>query len=104
MQPLHIDCDTCSVRGPACGDCVVSVLLGLPGHRAAPAPLFEHPGPALVRAHVPRVELEGRLVGGAPLPADLDAEEHRALALLASADLLADVRVVPRAASARRAG
>jgi hypothetical protein len=25
-----IDCDTCQVRGPACGDCVVTVLLGAP--------------------------------------------------------------------------
>jgi hypothetical protein len=25
-----IDCDTCEVRGPACADCVVSVLLGAP--------------------------------------------------------------------------
>jgi hypothetical protein len=23
-----IDCDRCEVRGPACGDCVVTVLLG----------------------------------------------------------------------------
>jgi hypothetical protein len=30
---LHVDCDSCSARGPACGDCVVSVLLGLPGPR-----------------------------------------------------------------------
>ena len=30
---LHVDCDTCSVRGPACTDCVVTVLLGLPGPR-----------------------------------------------------------------------
>lgn len=27
---VHIDCDTCQVRGLACGDCVVSVLLGPP--------------------------------------------------------------------------
>lgn len=27
---VHIDCDTCAVRGPACHDCVVSVLLGPP--------------------------------------------------------------------------
>lgn len=27
---LHIDCDTCAVRGPACNDCVVTVLLGPP--------------------------------------------------------------------------
>ena len=26
----HIDCDTCVVRGPACHDCVVTVLLGPP--------------------------------------------------------------------------
>ncbi len=25
---MHIDCDTCQVRGRACGDCVVTVLLG----------------------------------------------------------------------------
>lgn len=25
-----IDCDTCAVRGDACGDCVVSVILGGP--------------------------------------------------------------------------
>ncbi|OBJ73530.1 hypothetical protein A5643_02975 [Mycobacterium sp. 1274756.6] len=28
--PVLIDCDTCAVRGPACQDCVVSVLLGVP--------------------------------------------------------------------------
>jgi hypothetical protein len=27
---MLIDCDTCVVRGAACGDCVVSVLLGPP--------------------------------------------------------------------------
>ena len=25
-----IDCDTCTVRGDACGDCVVTVMLGCP--------------------------------------------------------------------------
>jgi hypothetical protein len=25
-----IDCETCEVRGVACGDCVVTVLLGAP--------------------------------------------------------------------------
>jgi hypothetical protein len=25
-----IDCDSCAVRGAACGDCVVTVLLGAP--------------------------------------------------------------------------
>jgi hypothetical protein len=27
---VDIDCDTCVVRGLACGDCVVTVLLGPP--------------------------------------------------------------------------
>jgi hypothetical protein len=27
---VNIDCDSCAVRGPACGDCVVTVLLGAP--------------------------------------------------------------------------
>lgn len=37
VHPAHrggsatrVDCDTCVVRGPACGDCVISVLLGPP--------------------------------------------------------------------------
>ncbi len=27
---MDIDCDGCEARGPACGDCVVTVLLGAP--------------------------------------------------------------------------
>lgn len=28
---VHVDCDSCIVRGPsACGDCLVTVLLGAP--------------------------------------------------------------------------
>ncbi len=30
---IHIDCDICAVRGPACDDCVVTVLLGPPPER-----------------------------------------------------------------------
>jgi hypothetical protein len=28
MDVLHVDCGACRARGPACADCVVSVLLG----------------------------------------------------------------------------
>ncbi len=28
MDVLHVDCATCRARGPACSDCVISVLLG----------------------------------------------------------------------------
>jgi hypothetical protein len=30
MDTLHVDCDTCIARGPACEDCVITVLLGAP--------------------------------------------------------------------------
>jgi hypothetical protein len=34
-DPLVIDCDTCEVRGVACDDCVINVLLGAgPGELA----------------------------------------------------------------------
>jgi hypothetical protein len=29
---MLIDCDTCAVRGAACGGCVMTTLLGLPRH------------------------------------------------------------------------
>lgn len=52
---MIIDCDTCTVRGLACGDCVVAVLLGAP--------------PAL------------------------DAEEQRAIGVLASSGLVPPLRL-----------
>jgi hypothetical protein len=33
MASLHVDCDACVARGPACQDCVVTVLLGAPPRR-----------------------------------------------------------------------
>lgn len=30
MDIVHVDCGTCSVRGDACSDCVITVLLGAP--------------------------------------------------------------------------
>jgi len=30
MDVLHVDCQTCVARGPACDDCVISALLGAP--------------------------------------------------------------------------
>ena len=32
MDVLHVNCDSCVARGPACEDCVITVLLGSPGH------------------------------------------------------------------------
>jgi len=31
MDVLEVDCDSCVARCVACGDCVISVLLGAPG-------------------------------------------------------------------------
>lgn len=33
MDSLHVNCERCLARGPACSDCVISVLLGLPAER-----------------------------------------------------------------------
>lgn len=33
MDVLRVDCSGCVARGPACDDCVVSVLLGAPRPR-----------------------------------------------------------------------
>ena len=30
MDVLHVDCDRCLARGPACDDCVITALLGAP--------------------------------------------------------------------------
>jgi hypothetical protein len=35
VDPLLIDCDVCSVRGTACADCMVTVLLGGPPYGVA---------------------------------------------------------------------
>ena len=67
---MMIDCDTCAVRGPACGDCVVTVLLG---------------GPPAV-------------LDGDPPPVDLDTAEQNAIALLAENGMVPPLRLVPRKA------
>lgn len=71
---MIVDCDSCEVRGNACGDCVIGVLLGVPGVPArrpddAVVPVDGPPGASTVQ---------------------LDAPERRAL------DVLADQGLVPR--------
>ena len=72
---MVIDCDRCEVRGDACGDCVVGVLLGVPGvpQRAAP-------------------DAPDALSGAAAV--HLDAPERRALAVLADQGLVPRLRLV----------
>ena len=72
---MLIDCDACAVRGPACGDCVVSVLLA---------------GPAV---HVHDGEPPG--AQAAPAAPELDAAERAAIAVLAGCGLVPPLRLVP---------
>ena len=65
---MIIDCDTCAVRGDACTDCVVTVLLG-----------------------GPRASGSG---GHQPPRYDLDGRERAALAVLAGSGLVPPLRLV----------
>jgi hypothetical protein len=62
---MLIDCDTCSVRGAACRDCVVTVILSNP------------------------------TVSGPRELIDLDDDERAAMGSLAAAGLLPPLRLVP---------
>jgi hypothetical protein len=87
---MIIDCDCCAVRGSACGDCVIGVLLGAPAQAAAPGPAPEG------QPDVP---------SGAPI-VQLDAPERRALAVLADQGLVPRLRLVatPTRRTPRTAG
>jgi hypothetical protein len=63
---MLIDCDACAARGPACEDCVVTVLLGAPPVRQADA--------------------------GSGI--DLDGDEQAAIAVLAGSGLVPPLRLV----------
>jgi hypothetical protein len=73
---MLIDCDTCAVRGPACGDCVVTFLLATPPVTASTRGRGE-PDPA------------------EPDPVELDAAEQAAIAVLARSGLVPPLRLVP---------
>ena len=64
MNTLHVDCGTCIARGPACSDCVISVLLGVPE------------------------------VGATTHQVDLTGDEQSALAALAGSGMLPPLRLV----------
>jgi len=78
---MIIDCDACAVRGPACGDCVVSVLLG---------------GPPVRRDAPAQAAADG------PVPVELDGAERAALAVLADCGLVPPLRLVPLEPPVRR--
>lgn len=76
---MLIDCDACAARGPACGDCVVTVLLGGP--------------PA--HGHEPAARAPGADPAGPSEQLELDTAEQAALAVLAGYGLVPPLRLVP---------
>ena len=89
---MLIDCDTCTVRGHGCSDCVVTVLLGAPpGRHAEPVVL-----PLLPRSCELRAAAEQPAGNGALPPAgvvvDFDDIERRAVRALADVGLVPPLR------------
>ncbi len=76
---MVIDCERCEVRGIACGDCVIGVLLGVPG---VPPAVPDGPEEAPV----------ARPSGASAV--QLDAPEQRAIAVLADQGLVPRLRLV----------
>ena len=89
---MLIDCDTCTVRGHGCSDCVVTVLLGAPpSWHADPVVL-----PLLPRSRDLLTEREPAAEDGTLPPAgvvvDFDEVERRAVRVLAESGLVPPLR------------
>jgi hypothetical protein len=89
---MLIDCDTCTVRGQGCSDCVVTVLLGAPpGWHAEPVVL-----PLLPRSRdllaAPELPPEDDALPPAGVVVDFDEVERRAVRALADGGLVPPLR------------
>jgi hypothetical protein len=84
---MIIDCGTCAVAGLACGDCVVSVLLGVPE-------VLDRPGST---ANSLGTVMAGDMPESSALPLMHVEDEHAAaLEVLAGSGLVPPLRLVPR--------
>lgn len=98
---MIIDCDSCAVRGIACGDCVIGVLLSTPGELVGDLQNDLRDDPREVRvagAESGPIGPETRFVpvdvpSGAPT-VHFAAAERRALDLLAAQGLIPRLRLV----------
>ncbi|WP_298456959.1 hypothetical protein [uncultured Cellulomonas sp.] len=79
---MIIDCDSCTVRGAACTDCVVTFLT-IPVRPSGHAPATGTATGAAARGSAANA-----------LPVDLDADERAALDVLASSGLVPPLRMV----------
>ena len=97
---MLIDCDTCTVRGEGCGDCVVSVLLGAPPGFRGSAPTVVPLGRRPLRPTQPALPGLGAALGDALVSGptrqgrvlEFDDVERRALFVLAEMGLVPPLR------------
>lgn len=87
---MTIDCDSCAVRGKACGDCAITALIG-GAELAGPGPA----GPGLAGPGLPGA---GRAWRGHTGP-ELTGLDRRALNVLAGAGMIPPVRFSRRRTS-----
>lgn len=77
MDSLRVDCETCRARGPACQDCVMTVLLGAP---AEPVDLDRDEQAALTALAesglVPPLRLVPGAKPGRSMPAPLSWQDY----------------------------
>ncbi len=93
---MLIDCDTCTVRGTGCTDCVVTVLLGAPPaeRRTEPVLLPVPPVPA-ARRPAAAAHAEGAVVPRPGVVVEFDDVERRAVRALAEGGLVPPLRHRP---------
>jgi hypothetical protein len=94
-----IDCDRCVMRGVACDDCMVTVLLGTPAVEGAAerTPAASDSGRRSPAGETRRGS-RGSVIpspGISGLDGDFDLVEQRALAALADGGLIPPLRLVP---------
>ncbi len=91
---MLIDCDTCTVRGTGCTDCVVTVLLGAPPaeRRTEPVLLPVPPVPATRRPAAAAAHAEGAVVPRPGVVVEFDDVERRAVRALAEGGLVPPLR------------
>ncbi|TKJ20431.1 hypothetical protein [Blastococcus sp. CCUG 61487] len=86
---MLIDCDTCTVRGAGCADCVVTVLLGAP-------PGWQGVDPVVVqlseRPRTPARTAEDAVVPPPGVVVEFDDVERRAVRALAEYGLVPPLR------------
>jgi hypothetical protein len=86
---MIVDCECCEVRGLACGDCVIGVLLGPP----APVQFAGESGGGTAGESCNGAGARPDVPSGAPI-VHLDAPERRAIELLADQGLIPRLRLV----------